>query len=374
MKSKTRKKRRGSTNRTLRSLPSFLRKNRVHKQYSVPNLFRINISETKQRNNEFEFNNNNNNDDIPCELPGMTRDAIQERPDSELSKLLNAHGPQFTCIMSDKKGCPSYRLLNKMNQKGVYGVVFKSCCHATNKESATDNACDYVTKVVHFPQRNDVNANNHPQNATQKEEFMNELRMQAKAATIGVAPSIRKVLLSASKGIVIMDSMKEDLEDMMERYTQDSTITETQAYDLGMDLANQIGEQIMKLHSYNIIHGDIHQNNVMFDRNGKCKLIDYGMAMTIPMQFLAEEYLRNNNISSQIIDAYRRDYMISLDKTMLRGMTERKFAKKNASMHVKIKLRSLFEGLAEGLDGWLEMDMDKLYERVNQYIKEQKLV
>ena len=55
-------------------------------------------------------------------------------------------------------------------------------------------------------------------------------------------------------------------------------------------------------------------------------------------------------------------------------MTERKFAKKNASMHVKVKLRSLFEGLAEGLDGWLEMDMDKLYERVNQYIKEQKLV
>ena len=373
MKPRTIKKRRhstkgtiGSTRRTLRSLPSFLRKNHVQTRDSVPNLFRINISETKQRNNEFRFNNNN--DDIPCELPGMTRDAIQERPDSELSKLLNAHGPRFTCTMSDKKGCPSYRLLNKMNQKGVYGVVFKSCCYAANKEGA----CDYVTKVVHFPRRNVTNVN--AQNATQKEEFMNELRMQAKAATIGVAPPIRKVLLSDSKGIVIMDSMKEDLEDRMERYILDRTITETQAYDLGMDLANQIGEQIMKLHSYNIIHGDIHQNNVMFDRNGKCKLIDYGMAMTIPMEFLAEEYLRNNNISSQIIDEYHRDYMMSLDKTMLRGMTERKLIKKNASMPVKVKLRSLFEGLSEGLDGWLEMDMDRLYERVNQYIKQRGLL
>lgn len=359
----------GLTRRTLRSLPSFVRNNRTHKRHSIPNLFHINISESKQWNNEFN-NENNNNANIPCELPGMTRDAIQERPNSELSKLLNAHSPRFTCTMSDKKGCPSYRLLNKMNQKGVYGVVFKSCCNPNGIEGA----CDYVTKVVHFPRRNHSNTNNHLQNVTQKEEFMNELRMQAKAATIGVAPPIRKVLLSASKGIVIMDSMKEDLEDVMQQSVLDSAISETAAYDMGTDLANQIGEQIMKLHSYNIIHGDIHQNNVMFDRHGKCKLIDYGMAMTIPMEFLAEEYLRNNNISSQIIDAYRRDYMMSLDKTMLRGMTERKLFKKNDSMPVKVKLRSLFEGLSEGLDGWLEMDMDRLYERVNKYIKERNVV
>ena len=373
MKSKTLKRR----SKTLHMRPLSIKKRLTHKQHSLPNLFDINISETDRwnnyelQNNHNNFNeyDNNTNNVIQCKLPGMTRDAIQEVPDSELSKLLNAHGPRFTCTMSDKKGCPSYRLLNKMNQKGVYGVVFKSCCYPANKE----NACNYITKVVHFPRRNITNANEYSQNYTQKDEFMNELTMQAKAATIGVAPPIRKVLLSKSKGIVIMDSMKEDLEDMMLRYVRDDSITETAAYDIGMDLANQIGEQIMKLHSYNIIHGDIHQNNVMFDNHNKCKLIDYGMAMVIPMEYLAEEYLRNNNISSQIIDAYRRDYMMSLDKTMLRGMTERKVAKKSESMPVRVKLFSLFHGLSEGLDGWLEMDMDKLYERVNQYIKQRGL-
>jgi hypothetical protein len=59
---------------------------------------------------------------------------------------------------------------------------------------------------------------------------------------------------------------------------------------------------------------------------------------------------------------------------MLRGMTDRKLFKKNDSMPVKVKLRSLFEGLSEGLDGWLEMDMDRLYERVNKYIKERNVV
>ena len=325
------------------------------------------------------FNQNTNS---TCELPGMSRDAIQELPDSELSQLLNKYGPTFHCILSDRKGCPSYRRQEQLNQKGVYSSVFKSCC---------SDSCHYVTKIVYFTMYNNNNYNNNYNNnnnnnyntlnhvpegvdPVEKEAFMNELWMQAKAASIGVAPPIRKVLLSDSRGIMIMDSMKEDLEDHIQRYIADPKTTSDNAYDEGIELANKIGEQIMKLHRHNIIHGDIHQNNVMFDHRGACKLIDYGMAIPIPMEYLAEDYLRNNDISSQIIDAYRGDYKMSLDKTRLRQLSERRLFNKNVTMNTKVKFRSLFEGLSEGLDEWLEKDMDYLYMRVKKYIKEQNVV
>lgn len=316
-----------------------------------PNLFTMSLS---------------HNRNSTCELPGMTRDAIQEVPDSELSQLLNTYGPTFTCILSDRKGCPSYRRQEKLHQKGVYSSVFKSCCK---------DSCNYVTKVVYFTMYNNNNNNSSHHHApngvdpVEKEAFMNELWMQAKAANIGVAPPIRKVLLSDSRGIMIMDSMKEDLEEVMEKYIADPMTTADDAYEKGVELANQIGEQIMKLHRHNIIHGDIHQNNVMFDNEGKCRLIDYGMAIPIPMEYLAEDYLRNNNISSQMIDAYRGDYKMSLDKTHLRQLTERKIVKKNEPMSTKVKFRSLFNALSDVLDEWLEKDMDYLYMRVNKYIK-----
>lgn len=319
----------------------------------VPNIFAIHLSENK--NGE-------------CTLPGMTRDAIKEVPDSELSRLLNEYGPTFTCTMSDRKGCPSYHLLSKMNQKGMFGSTFKSCCK---------DSCNYVTKVLHFTMRNNNSNNNAEEyhhapenvNPVERDEFMNEIRMQAKAASLGVAPPIRRVLLSKSKGIVIMDSMKEDLEDVIYKFVLDPKTTTDDAYEMGAKLANQLGPLIMKLHSHNIIHGDIHQGNVMFDYDGNCKLIDYGMSIPVPIDFLAEEYIRNDDISSQIMDAYVSDYKLSTDGTQLRGFTETKVFEKNSSMPTKVKLRTLFMALRDGLDDWLEKDIGKMYERVNKYIK-----
>jgi len=94
----------------------------------------------------------------------------------------------------------------------------------------------------------------------------------------------------------------------------------------------------------------------------------------VPIEYLAEEYLVNRNISSQIIDAYRGDYKMSLDKTRLRSLTERRFLTKNTPIAIKVKFRTLFNALSDSLDDWLEKDMDALYMRVNQYIKEQGLV
>lgn len=323
---------------------------------TVPNVFAIKLS---------------NNDD-ECSLPGMTRDAIQEKPDSALSQLLNEYGSTFTCTLSDKKGCPSYRQLKKMNQKGLFGSVFTSCCN---------DSCKYVTKVVYFKMynnnnnRNENNAEHHAPNdieAVDKDEFMNELWMQAKAASIGVAPPIRKVLISDSRGIVIMDRLAIDLETLMENYATDPSTTVDDAEKKGMELADQIGLQIRKLHSHNIIHGDLHQNNIMFDEKGNCKIIDYGMAMKIPMEFLAEQFINNNSgnmINSKIMDAYYGDYKISLDKTRFREYSEKEFMKKNIDAASMLKFRVLFHAMATVLDEWLEDDTEKLQKRLNKYIK-----
>jgi serine/threonine-protein kinase RIO1 len=316
----------------------------------------------------------NNHDE--CSLPGMTRDAIQEKPDSALSQLLNEYGPTFTCTLSDKKGCPSYRQLKKMNQKGVFGSVFTSCCN---------DSCNYVTKVVYFKMynnnnnRNENNAEHYAPNdinAVDKDEFMNELWMQAKAASIGVAPPIRKVLISDSRGIVIMDRLSIDLEDVMQNYAMDPSTTVDDAEKKGKELADQIGIQIKKLHNHNIVHGDLHQNNIMFDEKGNCKIIDYGMAMQIPMEFLAEQFINNTNgnmINSKIMDAYYGDYKISLEKTLFREYSEKEFMKKDISAASLLKFRVLFHAMATVLDEWLEDDTEKLQQRLNKYIKAKNL-
>lgn len=362
---------RPSRRKSLRSVRSFLKKHHTRKRTSnrsgaVPNLLAIHLSENRKWNN-YELGNSDNV--VHCRLPGMTRDAVKELPDSEITELLNKYGPTFTCSMSDRKGCPAYRLLTRMNQKGIYGSTFKSCCK---------DSCNYVTKVVYFKMHN----NNHPYgerhvpediHQVEKEEFMNEITMQAKAAALGIAPPIRKVLLSASKGIVIMDSMKEDLEDVITRFVLDPATTADDAYELGMKIANELGPLIMKLHSHNIIHGDIHQNNVMFDHHGHCKLIDYGLSIPVPIEFLAEEYTHNGDISNQIMDAYQSDYKLSIDGTRHRGFTETRVFQINDSMPTKVKLRTFFMALRDGLDEWLEKDMDKLTERVKKYVETKNL-
>jgi len=98
-------------------------------------------------------------------------------------------------------------------------------------------------------------------------------------------------------------------------------------------------------------------------------IIDYGMAMPIPMDYLAKELINHNNINSQMMDAYYGDYKISLDKTRFREYSEKEFMKKNINKDSMLKFRVLFHTLATVLDEWLEDDTEKLHQRLDKYIK-----
>lgn len=58
-------------------------------------------------------------------------------------------------------------------------------------------------------------------------------------------------------------------------------------------IIRQLGSVVHYLHSGNVVHGDLHPGNIMFDHNGNVKVIDFGAASTD----LSQKYLDLQKLS-----------------------------------------------------------------------------
>ncbi len=90
--------------------------------------------------------------------------------------------------------------------------------------------------------------------------------------------------------------------------------------DEQQEIATLIGKNIGKLHSYNIIHGDLTTSNMIFDE-GKLFFIDFGLGFVSKREedkandlYLLEEVLESTHFAvfkkvwKMIIDAYKSQY------------------------------------------------------------------
>lgn len=157
--------------------------------------------------------------------------------------------------------------------KGAYGKVFKTCCRKD---------CAFVTKYINFNDKYSPS------------DFYREVYCQQLAAQAGIAPLILESYVTKSNGVIIMEQLDGPrLYDVHRELMKiKDPIKRRQA---AQKLAKDIGKLFQKLHKAGLYHGDAHDNNILRDRKGNWRIIDYGRAAELGHNLKNDlKYLKND--------------------------------------------------------------------------------
>lgn len=125
--------------------------------------------------------------------------------------------------------------------KGVYGEVY-----------LTPNGTAYKSALKEPMNKNEV-------------DIMNE------AAKLGVAPKVEGVYKDSDGNIKGVEM------EFLSNHTPMDAIPES----LSPKAVEAFSEKLAALHTNGIFHGDLHEGNVLIDKNGEAKIIDYGISSKI---------------------------------------------------------------------------------------------
>lgn len=135
-----------------------------------------------------------------------------------------------------------WKLKLRIGEESAYGQVWQACCK-TN--------CNYVMKHISFEAAPRGEFGYTPQT---KEEFINEVRMQKKAAEAKLALPIVDSWTCKGGGIMIMRALKQTARNLLLSYPNNVVRSKILGTVVGL---------ILKLHSIGMYHGDTHLNNFM---------------------------------------------------------------------------------------------------------------
>lgn len=173
-------------------------------------------------------------------------------------------------------GCETdFRIGAEIGEPSKYGKVYQTCCNEPDNEL---KECAHVSKVM--PRR--------------RSNWRTEIALQKAAAEVGLAPRILRTFLDEAKNeiVIVMERMPGgSLSQYMK--TRYNSINQN-------ELAEQITHLLRRLHSLGIVHGDVHPYNIMLDKEGEWRLIDFGWA---------EQFDRDREIFSGA-KRIKRDYEI----------------------------------------------------------------
>lgn len=99
-------------------------------------------------------------------------------------------------------------------------------------------------------------------------DIMMEIHYHDMAAQAGLAPEIIQIITGPTSVHMIMEFMTTTLEEELSRLTKKEQRT----------LIRQVEERIEELSRIKIVHGDLHAGNIMKDKNGIWKFIDFARA------------------------------------------------------------------------------------------------
>lgn len=167
---------------------------------------------------------------------------------------------QAKLMFLNGRGCPSHRRKSLL-AKGAFGRAYRSCCGGASK----NGECHHVTKYIRFHQ------------SYTQYDFFREVMYAQIAGDAGLAPKILESYVTPSRGVIVMERVSGPR--LADEHARNLSITDP--VDLRRSahaLARRIARLLGKLHRLGIAHGDSHDNNIIQDRDGKWKLIDFGMA------------------------------------------------------------------------------------------------
>jgi len=155
-----------------------------------------------------------------------------------------------------------------LGKRGKFGSIAQVCKSNRN--------CGYVMKVVSIRTNpSEIHDLEFGTESVTREKFLNEVELQKEAAKENIAPPIIEywICKDPSVGVIIMPMLDKTLKDVW----TDSSVSVDQK-ELYKSEANAL---LSKLNKLKIQHGDSHTENFMFDKQGKLKLIDFGMSQII---------------------------------------------------------------------------------------------
>lgn len=170
--------------------------------------------------------------------------------------------------------------LNKQISRGMYGIV-----HSAYKDGET-----YVAKIIPFGSKQN-----------QLETYLQisrEIEIQKIASELGIAPRIHKIIENETSISFIMDKLDHTLFNM---------------YNMGFyvgEYESVVLEMVSKLHKNNILHCDLHFSNIMFNKQGKPYIIDYGKAEILNNQTTNHLFNAELDHVKKIFDDYELVFKI----------------------------------------------------------------
>ena len=238
-------------------LPVFSQSNAVHNFVAINEMnvdFAVLTHEIKAAIHEFMKKGNNPVEVDVKKIPNGVLLADMLRP--LVQKMIisvqvdNINTVQISDDQNPQDGCMKKLVVKKKIGQGVYGNVFE----IDDKK---------VVKIIKFEGKQPM------------KNFIQEVEMMKKAATIGIGPKVFDHYTCCQHfgscfGIIIME------------YINGSTLRDWTAKPHGKktkdEMLNKIRAAIQKLHAHSIFHNDLHNTNILIAKNGNVKIIDYGYA------------------------------------------------------------------------------------------------
>ena len=153
-------------------------------------------------------------------------------------------------LLSYINGC-TWRNTNVEIGRGEDATVYKVCRTCNDNE---DEKCDFVVKVIN-------NAN-----LPRKELYMSrEVFFQNEFNNLGLAPTLYDSFICDDKGYIISDKKDYDIQSYI-KVLKKKFIPNNEIKDIITQIYENLITIITNLHTnYQLVHGDIHKNNVMID-------------------------------------------------------------------------------------------------------------
>jgi len=173
----------------------------------------------------------------------------------------------------------TYQIKPNIDSKWIFtDIIYEG--YNTINIACLDNNCQYVAKIIKI--KKIYNEFNEYGCFTTFDKTRNELFISKLMSEAGIGPMIYDMSLNEDEGIIIMEKYDGTLDDLLWLYQFDKNIR--------MDkFLNDTAILLAKMHSLNISHGDLHTDNIFYNKSGKIVISDFGQSLYTTSQELIDK-------------------------------------------------------------------------------------